>query len=369
MYELAEINTIHLEVTSKCNASCPMCMRNVLGGKVNPLLPITELSLADMKTILPPEVARSLNRLYMCGNYGDPIMATETLEIFAYLRAMNPDMHLQMFTNGSGRGEDWWRELARMSVQVRFSVDGLADTNALYRRGTKWPLIERALRSFTGAGGHAEWDYIVFRHNEHQVETARAWSEELGVRRFNVKKTARFFSNTQVKTKDSQEVMNREGTVEYRLEKPLDPRYLNPAHLKEDQLVADHGSLKEFFARTPIDCKTAREKSLYISAEGLAFPCCWTANQLYLWYYPEKGAPIWKMLGRLPGGIDSLNAKRRPLAEIVNGPFFQTVLPASWNRQSYEDGRLFVCGKTCGRGMDAFKAQFQAAKPSRGMSL
>ena len=359
MYRFEDVRTVHLEVTSKCNARCPMCLRNVLGGKVNPFLPITELTLADVQKIFPETLLRQLNRVFMCGNYGDPIMAAETLEIFRYFRAANKNLHLEMFTNGSARGEDWWRELAKVVTSCRFSVDGLGDTNAIYRRGTKWPVILRNMEAYLGAGGDAEWDYIVFRHNEMQVDDARALAKRLGFRAFNVKKTGRFFSNTKITVKDQQEVHGLDGQVEYYLEPPENPRYRNSALAKENEIVARHGTLKNFFAQTPITCKVAKERSLFVSAEGLVFPCCWTANQLYPWYYPEKGAPIWKMIEALPSGLDSLNAKKTTIAEIVSGPFFQTKLPDSWSATSGE--RLFVCAKTCGQGFDAFTAQFQSA--------
>lgn len=357
MYRFSEINLVHLELTTKCNASCPMCLRNIFGGKVNPHLPMTELLLADVQKIIPVDFAHQLHRLYMCGNYGDPIMATDTLEIFKYLREANPQMHLEMFTNGSGRNEAFWQGLASTRVKVRFSVDGLGDTNAIYRRGTKFSLIEKSMRAFFAAGGEAEWDFIVFRHNEHQVEEARAFAKELGFKKFNVKKTGRFFSNTQVQVKDRQEVHNRDGEVEYYLEMPENEKYVNSALKKEEPIIKEFGSLKNFFSQTPIDCKVAKEKSIYVSAEGLVFPCCWTANQLYPWYYPQRGAPIWKMLDALPDGVQSLNAKVHPIQEIIEGVFFQKDLPDNWNTKG--EKRLFVCGKTCGQGFDAFKAQFQ----------
>jgi len=362
MYPYSELNTVHLEVTTKCNARCPMCLRNVLGGKVNPHLPLTELSLADVKKIFPVQFLQQLHRIYLCGNYGDPMMATDTLEIFEYFRASNPTIHLEMFTNGSGRSEDWWMQLAKVVNRVRFSVDGVGDTNAIYRRGTKWPLIMRSMKAYFSAGGAAEWDYIVFQHNEHQVEEARALSKELGFSAFNVKKTGRFFSNTKSTVKDMQEVLNPDGEVEYYLEQPTNPAYRNKALAKEEQIVSEFGSLKSFLAQTPIDCKVAKEKSIYVSGQGHVFPCCWTANQMYPWYLPEKSAPIWKMLNALPGAADALQAKKHSIQEIIEGVFFQKNLPDSWNIKGFENGRLFVCGKTCGQGFDAFRAQFQESE-------
>ena len=49
MYNYNEIKTIHLEVTQNCQASCPMCDRNMNGGKDNPNLGMHELSLDDIK--------------------------------------------------------------------------------------------------------------------------------------------------------------------------------------------------------------------------------------------------------------------------------------------------------------------------------
>ncbi len=54
MFSYEEIRKVHLELTDKCNAACPQCSRNERGGPVNPLLPLTELTLDDIKTIFPP---------------------------------------------------------------------------------------------------------------------------------------------------------------------------------------------------------------------------------------------------------------------------------------------------------------------------
>ena len=47
-------------------------------------------------------------------------------------------MWLSMNTNAGAREETWWAELARVFGRkgaVIFSVDGLEDTNRLYRQG------------------------------------------------------------------------------------------------------------------------------------------------------------------------------------------------------------------------------------------
>ena len=359
MYQYKQIKTIHLEITSKCNARCPMCARTVCGGKNNPFLPLEELSLKDIQKIFSRDFLLQLKRIYLCGNYGDPIVASDTLASLRYFREINPKLRLDLFTNGSARKEDWWKELAGTVNLVHFSVDGLEDTNHLYRKGTHFPTILKNMKIYLRAGGTAVWDFIVFRHNEHQVETARSMAKKLGFKSFNVKKTGRFFNVTQARGKDRQAVLNRRGEVDYFIEKPLNEKYLNKALLKEDHLVKKYGSLSTYLDQTHIKCKVLREKSLYVSAEAYVFPCCWTAGQLYPWFIEEKSSPLWKMIDELEGGIKSLSAREKTIESIVNGPFFQKTLIDSWNKPSIKEGKLKCCAKTCGTEFDPFKEQFK----------
>ena len=45
-----------------------------------------------------------------------------------------------------------------------FSVDGLEETNHLYRQGVKWEHVERNMKAFINAGGRARWDYLIFQN-------------------------------------------------------------------------------------------------------------------------------------------------------------------------------------------------------------
>jgi len=222
-----------------------MCARNLSGGATNPNLPLVELSLDDIKKILLPEFVARLDQIYACGNYGDPIVARDCLGIFSYLRDCNPELNLCMHSNGSARRTDWWRQLAEILKigphYVRFGIDGLKDTNHLYRRGTRWETIMQNAQTFIDAGGRAEWDFLVFRHNEHQVESARKLADEMGFAKFYVRKTGRFKKNDSLETSERFEVLNKQGEFDYYLEQPLNSDYLNPAfselpHLRDCNL-------------------------------------------------------------------------------------------------------------------------------------
>ena len=390
MYKADEITTVHLEVTERCNASCPQCARNINGGEVNPQLHDAELSLDDVKIILKPEFIAQLKRLYMCGNYGDPISARDTLEIFEYIRSHNAKMQLSFHTNASAKTPEWWSRLpAAMgkSHYVVFSVDGLEDTNHLYRQGTVWKKIMENAQAFIAAGGRARWDYIVFGHNEHQVEEARALAESMGFEKFNVKKSNRFFSNTRGQVKTEHQAGNRKGSETTLLSMPTNPEYQNAALKQLESLSKDKGEVKIDFVSTvaelegkigkqrfnldpakkkdmekywdsvEIKCKVAEEKSIYITAEGYLQPCCWTAGQMYVWYWKERGGQIWDAIDAV--GIETLDLRIHDLNDVINDKFMQEVIPESWNKPSCAEGKLAVCAKTCGNKYDAFKEQFK----------
>ncbi len=143
LYNYEDVRVVHLEITEKCQARCPMCDRNINGGADNPNLGLHELKLADVQNILPPKFVKQLNKIYLCGNFGDPIIATDTLEVFQYLREQNKELTLGMNTNAGAQKPDWWKELAKSLGEnhyVKFSFDGLGDTNHMYRQGVNWDI-------------------------------------------------------------------------------------------------------------------------------------------------------------------------------------------------------------------------------------
>ena len=298
MYKIEDIKSIHLEITQNCQAACPMCDRNMNGGAVNPHINLDELSLDDCKNIFTPAFIRQLSKLYMCGNLGDPIIAKDTLEVFEYFREHNPNIWLNMHTNGGAREEDWWKDIAKVFKQkgdVTFSVDGLEDTNHLYRQNVQWAKVERSIKAFTGAGGRARWDFLIFEHNQHQVEQAKLVAKQWGVEKFVSKKTGRFISAKSEK-KEQHQAVNRKGQDTTTLKKP-DVKYQNKELSKYDLLIEKYGSMDSYYDVVPINCKVKDEGNLFITAEGLALPCCWTAGRMYKWWQKDpKVEQIWQFI-------------------------------------------------------------------------
>jgi len=359
MYNYENIKTIHLENTQNCQASCPMCDRNQNGGALNPHIDLSELTLDDAKRIFEPEFIAQLNTMYMCGNLGDPIVARDTLEIFKYFREHNPNMWLSMNTNAGAKNEQWWQELAavlgRMGTVI-FSVDGLRDTNHIYRQGVSWDAVERSMRAFITAGGRARWDFLIFEHNQHQVDEAEQLSKKLGFEKFQAKKTGRFITGKGEK-KESHQAHNRKGDNTAEIKKP-DTKYQNNALKKQDVILNKYGSMDTYYDAAPIRCKVKDEGNLFITAEGLAMPCCWTAGRMYKWWHKDPTVEqVWDFINAA-GGKDAINAKTHGLRAVFETGIFDNI-QASWNKPSCSDGKLKVCSQKCGAEFDPFSEQFK----------
>ena len=73
-YEFKKIESLQLEISSNCNASCPQCPRNFYGGKTVEDLPLITWTLNDLQQILTTQFVQQLKFVYFCGTYGDPMI-------------------------------------------------------------------------------------------------------------------------------------------------------------------------------------------------------------------------------------------------------------------------------------------------------
>jgi N-acetylglucosaminyldiphosphoundecaprenol N-acetyl-beta-D-mannosaminyltransferase len=348
IYDYRDIRAVELELTTECNADCPMCPRNAYGGSRVESLPAAELSLSDVKAIFGERFLRQLDRLYLCGTYGDPQMAVDALGIIEWFRRAAPALSIGMATNGGARDRQWWRELARVmgpTNWVTFAIDGLENTNGLYRQHVSWKRLMSHAQEFIRAGGQARWEYIVFRHNENEINEARALAARMGFQKFTCKRTYRF------QHKDHSvmvpfPVKDRNGHVVRFLEPPLNPTHVNP-RFEEARALIDHGNWPSFLNATPIDCLVKQQRLLHITAEGLVFPCGWLYDRMYGEYaHSESCLQVQKLLERC-GGKASIDARLRAIEDIVHGELFHAIA-ASWNKESTAQGRLARCATQCG---------------------
>ena len=63
---------------------------------------------------------------------------------------------------------------------MTFSLDGLEDTNHLYRKNSDWGMLMNAVHIMANSNTPIVWKFIVFKSNQHQIDEARQASKDLG---------------------------------------------------------------------------------------------------------------------------------------------------------------------------------------------
>lgn len=338
MFKFEELQKIHVEITSNCQASCPMCARNYHGGKLNPNIRIQEWTLTDFITIISPEILNQINSLHICGTFGEPILNGNLIDMCNYLKREKFNGEVTIHTNGSARGINWWKQLAESLPKnhlVVFALDGLEDTHSIYRIGTNFKTIIRNAKTFISNGGKAEWAFIKFQHNEHQVDAARSLAYELGFSRFSVKNSKRFNG-------EAYDVLDNKDKKIYELKPSSDNKiiFFDKTILK---------TYKQLVSESKLECQSIDKKEIYIDAGKNLFPCCYTAADLYLhsrknddlYLLKEKSKQEVERIVNDLGGLQTLN-ENTSIKDIFNTAGWQNV----WNK--HLEKKPLVCVSNCG---------------------
>ena len=260
------MKTIHVEASTYCNARCPLCPRSLYGYKVPGVYPEVHLSVSKFQECLKQFPNRTF--VYFNGNLGDPMMNPNIIELVE-----QTNCRTMVTTNGSIGTQETWTELARRKVEVIFSVDGLEDTNHLYRQDVEWNKVMDRMKWFIGAGGNATWKFILFRHNMHQVKQAEKLSQQLGFNRFQVEDHGRNFGP----------VLDKEGKKITHWILPVDGSRQPHEYNIRGGIQRYKETHENFFPEEKvydINCEHEQDKSVYIDAQGRIGPCCYQGFDL-----------------------------------------------------------------------------------------
>jgi MoaA/NifB/PqqE/SkfB family radical SAM enzyme len=316
-----------------------MCNRNIDGGLDNPLIKITNWSLDDFKSVMTSEVLSQITNYYFCSNFGDPMMNNSLIEMCEYSRSISPNVAITIHTNGGARNSVWWRQLAKSlpdNHNVVFALDGLADTHHLYRVGTKFETVLENARTFINSGGTAEWVFLRFKHNEHQVEEARSISIKSGFKKFTVKNSSRFILDPTVK------IVDRNNKVMHYIEPATD----TPLKFIDKKVI---DSYKEIVKNSVISCKVQQYKEVYIDAYKNLYPCCWIASVPYT-HVDLDGAfkvriDMLEQHAELMAKLGDTNVINRSIKDVIDSDAYQTIWTEYWTTN-----KLIVCARSCGDG-------------------
>lgn len=280
---VSQIKKLQIEMSNYCNAACPACARTKINGKgldtgYSFTLNDTYVSLEQFKSWVSKDIWTDLELIHMCGNYDEATTNPELLDIVEWILESNElfpkQPKISIATNGGTRNEQFWQDLGTLSaksnrVRVTFGLDGLEDTNHIYRINVDWEKTQRNFRTYISSGGLAVWQFIYFSHNEHQGHLI-------------------------------EEIAKKEGFQKVKFIGSARPDVGNNSVHKKDPNAQPK---KEVLTVTP-KCllRTIDDQGLYVTHHGYVVPCCWWGTRsgfedLWIHYSKEHGNFHHKLTG------------------------------------------------------------------------
>jgi len=339
MITAQDLKHIHLEITNKCNSRCPGCART-LNGDTHPMLKplLMEWNLNDVKKMFSPRIID--DKLFTLGGVVDePLMNTNILKIVEHI--LDNNGRIEIYTNTGANTIQTFETLGKWSKQtqrldVKFSVDGLEHTNHLYRVNVDWNKVVSNMTAYASQGGICEWQYLVFEHNENDIDQAKALANSLNipiVLRQNVRNIKPWTSY--IKKKIDGKIVEEKFTVNPTSNKKLEhPETQSVANWKNDLAVSEQEKAQS------ITCKMLHEREIFVDWSGKVFPCCWFASD----YFFDHDTHLKQVDVEYGTNWNSLH--HHSLDEILKHEYYSKLLYKSWIKGS----RFYSeeCFKKCG---------------------
>ena len=409
MFEYGRVDRLELEFNNTCFLYCGGCGRTynskieAAGKKI--------ITLENVKKFFPPEFCKQLRWFLSCGNYGEPAAHPHALEIMRWFRD-NGTRNVSIGTNGSSRDPKFWKEAAEIingpggsrgniknwaGGRVTFSIDGLEDTNHLYRIGARWDKLMANTEAFINAGGRARWQFITFNHNSHQLQRARDMAKELGFAEFIEKMSFRFIPvrlskrhaeqladeaewkmveekeakeradkdglqnpdsgrvahSKEILTGTSKRIEKMGGIVEHPINISEKQEFRHPDReglAKQRQKGTKGVKGKDHFSQKhKIVCQNRTEPRIYVDATGKVWPCNWLGG---IEFYERDDNPYkqhWpipsQMHHNIPTDFNDLHNETykddpNPVKTILEHPWYSHLLEEDWTREDDPYGSL-----------------------------
>ena len=273
------------------------------------------------------DVISKIENFIFCGDIGDPIYATEFLEIIDYIK-QNSSSRIRIVTNGSYKKDNWWQCLGGMlksNDQVTFSVDGWdQESNEQYRVNSDFDSIIQGIKSLRSSSPCIiQWSTIYFAFNQDKINHIKELATSLGCDQFQTVKSSKFDGRYVVNGIDSlkpAEDYTSETLIYNTIIEDLGTNKYTP-------IVAPTPALPHAWAR----CLNYK-KDLFIGVDGLVSPCPWFNSG-----YQDNDF--------IQQNRDRLSIKNRSLFEIINdGDLWKKLI------DSFDSDPLEICQLKCKNG-------------------
>lgn len=274
-YNFNTIKKIEIDCTSYCNAFCGACDRNIDGGETQPNLKLNHIDLNTWVKFVSKENLENIQEIIFNGNFGDFSMHPHFIEMIEMLAEVKTDLYLNLNTNGGARNTKFWKDLAVVLQRfakhdIKWGIDGLADTHDLYRRGIDWSKRIDNLCAFTSAGGNAIWKCIVFDYNKQQLDKISSFAKDCGCIAFQT-------------NRNRSQPLTMKAYKDFPAQSLTSPdlKTFNEKYKRKDQFKPQVSTPSTTAIRAvgDVSCPYAEEGMIQIDPWGNVWPCCYISGR------------------------------------------------------------------------------------------
>jgi len=180
--------TLGMEITNKCNLSCPLCVR--AREKLN--RPVGVMSLKNYKMVIDSLSDYLIHvRLHA---WGEPFLNPDLVEMVHYTH--HKGIYTNFHTNGHFLTEKKINGLIDAGLdEITIALDGMSQkTYEKYRKGGDVQIVKSGVKNFCEIKKQRKVNnplinlqFIVMSHNEHEIEKIKNFAEEIGVDQLIIK--------------------------------------------------------------------------------------------------------------------------------------------------------------------------------------
>ena len=167
---ITEVTELEIEMSTLCNAKCPLCYRNYKSFPEEYKKPVIR-KFEDLCNQLNEYT--NLNYVMIVGSMSEPTLYPYFLDVVAYLKKRN--IRIEICTNGSTHSTEFWKELGKLlstEDAVYFTICGSTqEIHEKYRVGT---ILQNILDNAKALRTIIPIDYaqcIRFSYNSNDFET------------------------------------------------------------------------------------------------------------------------------------------------------------------------------------------------------
>lgn len=394
------IRYIDFEISSLCNAGCPVCPRRHNGHYSE--FTQTYWNIEETKKIIDTDIIKNLYGILFCGNFGDAMGNPDVSKITKYFRQHNEKMSIHVKTNGGIGNPSDYKQMAKLGAIFTFGLDGVGEANELHRVNVKWNNVLKNINAFTSVCNPHQFEiqFIMWNETIDQIVPMIELIQSIGFGKLFLRKPFTTGSRTEVYDMKGNSTHFLTEIVDKRLHKYLDTTwdFEQLENIKQDiiNLNAKSGILqpgsfttyeKEYYPekeykysefefeeklvnklknRNEQTCSSKNTKdpsdlngnahNIYITHNGLLMPCCYippyVSNRMT--HSNDKESSYQKeILNKMVKiGFDKFNLKNTTLRKLFNtGIVHDFVYDDLVNGTPMNVCKL-ICNKCSGEGIN-----------------